>query len=104
MLNVLEGRQGGVAAWDIPLREPSHHWAVPLAVIEGEQPRRVGTAFHISRLGHLFSARHCVDEALYEIDRGTELAQRSTPVRTAAQLAVVRAEDDARNRVVHLSG
>ena len=99
-MNVLEGRQGEAPAWDIPLRHPSHHWAVPLAVIEGGHPRRVGTAFHISRLGHLLTARHCVDEALDLKDRATELGQRTVPVRTASQLAVVRAADDARNRVV----
>lgn len=102
-INFFEGRRDGAAAWDYPLNHPAHHWAVPLAVNEGGQIRRVGTAFHISRLGHLFTARHCVDEALHEEDRGSELARRTRPARIASQLAVVRAEDEDRERVVGLA-
>jgi hypothetical protein len=103
VLNVLEGRKGQESEWDIPLREPSHHWAVPLAVMEDGQPRRVGTAFHFSRLGHLFTARHCVDEALHSNDRGTDLARRPRPVQLAGQLIAIRAEDEKRDKVLGLA-
>lgn len=96
-MNLEQGRIDRASSWEVPLSEPIHHWAVPIAVMEGDEKRRVGTAFHFSRLGHLFTARHCVDEALDHSDRGRELAGRDHSVRIAQPLVVVRTKDIERN-------
>jgi len=92
-MNIFVGRADGETSWEIPLQPPFQHWAVPIAVIENGNLRRVGTGFHFSRLGHLFSAKHCVDEALEHRDRGRDLSRRLSPVRPQSQLCVVRAGD-----------
>src|SRR5204862_8103643 len=54
------------------------------------------------RLGHLFSARHCVDAALRLEDRGKELKGSVRPVSLATQLTVIRAADDTRGELTGL--
>jgi hypothetical protein len=91
-LNLFAGREPGATVWDVPLAPPVHHWTVPLAVMDGNEPRRVGTAFHFSQLGHLFTARHCVDEALALSNRGRPFNEQHR-VQVERQLIVVRAND-----------
>ncbi len=100
-LHIFTGREGDEAAWDMPIPAPLHHWTVPIAVMEGDSARRVGTGFHYSRLGHLFTARHCVDEALRPRDRGIEIGQSASRVRPVVPLIVLRAADD---QAINLTG
>jgi hypothetical protein len=89
VLNIFAGRVADEPTWDVPLDEYLHHWAVPLSVMEDEGARRIGTAFHFSRLGHLFSARHCVDEALHASHRGVDQGSESNNVRVLVAIAAV---------------
>ena len=98
-LNVFAGRKADEGEWDIPLDGVSHHWTVPLVVMEEQGARRVGTAFHVGRLGHLLSARHCVDEALHPAHRGVDLGPEARRVQLLSQLAVIRATDTSREQL-----
>lgn len=99
-LRIFDGRVADEPEWDVPLTAPLHHWAVPIGVMAEENMRAVGTAFHFSRLGHLFTARHCVDEALHPTSRGLPMSGDTRNVRLQQQLVVRRLTEDAPPRIV----
>lgn len=99
-LRIFDGRVADEPEWDVPLTAPLHHWAVPIGVMAEGTMRAVGTAFHFSQLGHLLTARHCVDEALHPISRGLPLVGHTRNVRMHHQLVVKRVTQDDPPRII----